>query len=192
MTPAMAVLVATRRKLVSHTPPSAADASVTGWFHCDAPSDAHGPPSEGQDRTASAATHALGNTTSAVTVRPAATGADNSRCANHPHGSHSAPSPAANTASSGPMLVASQYWVVSTNPAAPHHARTAAAPASVRPAPPTAAAPRRTRPATTTMEREKRARVARRRPPPAPNQRSARPCRPECRSGSLTATQRAH
>src|SRR6202012_2995743 len=86
-----------------------------------------GPPSEGQDRTASATTHPLGNTTSALTVRPAEAGADNSRCANHPHGTHSAPSPTANTASSGPMLGTSQYWVVSTNPPAPHHARTAAA-----------------------------------------------------------------
>src|SRR6516225_1868795 len=119
-----AVLAATRRKLVSHTPPKDADASVTGWLDCDAPSDAHGPPSQGQDRTTSAATHALGNTTRAATVRPTPTGADSSRCANHPHGSHSAPNPMASNTSSGPTLVASQYCVDSTNPATPHHART--------------------------------------------------------------------
>jgi hypothetical protein len=119
-------LAATRRKLVSHTPPNDADASVTGWLACDAPSDAHGPPSPGQDRTTSAATHALGNTTMAATVRPVPTGADNNRCANHPHGSQSAPNPMANTTSSGPMLVTSQYWVASTNPATPQQARTEA------------------------------------------------------------------
>src|SRR5262249_45429113 len=61
--PTRAVLTATTRKLVSQTPPNDADASVTGWADCDAPSDAHEPPSDGQDRTTSAATHALGNTT---------------------------------------------------------------------------------------------------------------------------------
>jgi hypothetical protein len=121
---AIAVLTATTSQLVSHTPPKDADASVTGWFHCDAPSDAHGPPNEGQDRTTSATTHALGNTTMAATVRPMVTGADNSRCVSHPHGSHSAPSPMANTASIGPTLFTNQYWVVNTNPPAPQTART--------------------------------------------------------------------
>lgn len=121
----MAVLVATRRKLVSHTPPSDADASVTGWLHCDAPSNAHGPPSDCQDRTASAATHALGTTTRAAPTRHVVTGTDNSRCANHPAGSHSTPRPAANSTSIGPALVTSQYWVASTNPPIPVHARSA-------------------------------------------------------------------
>ena len=76
---------------------------MTGWLDCDAPSDAHEPPSAGQDRTTSAATHALGNTTTAAAVRPIPAGADNNRCANHPHGSHSAAKPAASTTSNGPM-----------------------------------------------------------------------------------------
>ena len=98
-----AVLTATSRKLVSHTPPRDADASVTGWLACEAPSGAQHPPSGGHDRTTSAATQALGNTTAAAPVRPVVTGAANSQCANQPHGSHSAPSPMANTGSSGPM-----------------------------------------------------------------------------------------
>ncbi|GFG68057.1 hypothetical protein MKUB_55470 [Mycobacterium kubicae] len=117
---AMAVLTAATRKLVNHTPPKAEEASVGGEFHCDIPNGAHGPPNAGKERTTSAATHALGSTSKAVTEGP-----DKSRCALHPHGSHSAPNPAAITISSGPMLVVSQYWVVSTNPVRPHHARTA-------------------------------------------------------------------
>ena len=90
--PAIAALTATITKLVSHTPPSEAEANIAGWFHCDAPSNAHGPPRLGHDRTASASTHALGNTTTAASVRRIVTGADSSRCAAHPHGSHNAPS----------------------------------------------------------------------------------------------------
>lgn len=160
----MAVLVATRRKLVSHTPPSDADASVTGWLHCDAPSNAHGPPSDCQDRTASAATHALGTTTRAAPTRHVVTGTDNSRCANHPAGSHSTPRPAANSTSIGPALVTSQYWVASTNPPIPVHARSAPPTTSARPAPLTAVGPSRTRPATTKTARERPARVTRRTP----------------------------
>jgi hypothetical protein len=120
-------LHAATRKLVNHAPPSDADASVTGCAACDAPSGAHEPPSGGQDRTTSAETHALGNTATAATVRPGPTGPDNKRCASHPHGSHSAPTPMANSTSSGPTLVTSQYWVASTNPAAPHQPRAAPA-----------------------------------------------------------------
>src|ERR1700737_1937201 len=124
ITTAIAVFAATIRKLVSHTPPSEAEASVAGWFHCDAPSNAHGPPRLCQDRTASAITHALGNTITAASVRRGVTGPDSTGCPAHPHGSHTAPSPAASTISSGPMLGSSQYWVVSTYPPRPHHART--------------------------------------------------------------------
>src|ERR1700694_2628562 len=126
ITTAIAVFAATIRKLVSHTPPSEAEASVAGWFHCDAPSNAHGPPRLGQDRTASAITHALGNTTTAARLPWAVIGTDSSRCAAHPQGSHNAPSPMASATSSGPALGSSQYWVASTYPAIPHHARTAA------------------------------------------------------------------
>src|SRR6187399_1845347 len=62
ITTAIAVFDAAITKLVSQTPPSEAEASVAGWFHCDAPSKVHGPPRFGNDRTASAVTQALGNT----------------------------------------------------------------------------------------------------------------------------------
>lgn len=68
---ATAVFTAATRKLVNATPPSAADANVIGAFHCDNPSGAHGPPNAGKDRTASAATHALGNTGTAAKDGPA-------------------------------------------------------------------------------------------------------------------------
>ena len=92
---AIAVLAAAMRKLVSHTPPSEAEAKLTGWLHCEAPSKAQGPPRLCQERTASASTHVLGNTTTAAAVRPAVAGADSSRCAAQPHGTHNAPSIAA-------------------------------------------------------------------------------------------------
>src|SRR6202165_5562870 len=123
ITTAIAVFAATIRKLVSNTPRVWPGASVTGWFHCDAPSNAHGPPRLGQDRTASAITHALGNTTTAARLPWALIGTDSSRCAAHPQGSHNAPSPMASATSSGPALGSSQYWVASTYPAIPHHAR---------------------------------------------------------------------
>ena len=97
---------------------------MAGWFHCDPPSNAHGPPRLCQDRTASAITQALGNTVTAANMRPVVTGPDNSRCVAHPHGTHNAPMPAAITASSGPVAGSSQYCVDSTNPARPNHART--------------------------------------------------------------------
>src|SRR6185295_15546775 len=68
ITIAMAVFDPAIRKLVSQTPPSEAEASAAGWFHCDAPSNAHGPPRLGNDRTASAVTQALGNTSTAASV----------------------------------------------------------------------------------------------------------------------------
>ena len=108
ITSAIALFDAAITKLVSHTPPSEAEASVAGWFHCDAPSNAHGPPRLGNDRTASAITQALGNTTTA------AIGPPTSRYAANPHGSHNAPSPIASTTSSGPELGSSQYWVANT------------------------------------------------------------------------------
>jgi hypothetical protein len=55
------VFAPTIRKLVSPTPPSEAEANVAGWFHCDAPSNAHGPPRLDQARTPSATTQALGS-----------------------------------------------------------------------------------------------------------------------------------
>src|SRR3984893_9125392 len=124
ITPAIAVFAATSRKVVSQTPPSEAEASVAGRFHSAAPSKAQGPPRLCQDRIASAITHALGNTITAASVRRVVTGADSSRCAAHPHGSQNAPSKAAITISSRPALGSSQYCVVSTYPARPHHART--------------------------------------------------------------------
>src|ERR1700757_2965553 len=69
-------------------------------------------------------THALGNTTTAATVRPVVSGFDSSLCAAQPHGSHSAPRSAAIPRRTGPALGISQYWVARTNPASPHQART--------------------------------------------------------------------
>jgi hypothetical protein len=83
---------------------------VVGWFHCDAPSDAHGPPRLGQDRTASANTQALGNTATAAKALQDVMGSRRRRYAAKPHGSHNTPSPMASTISSGPALGASQYW----------------------------------------------------------------------------------
>ena len=76
------------------TPPSEADARVAGWFHCDAPRTAHGPPSRSHDRTVSARTHKLGITAMAVNTRPEVTSPASRRCATQPKGSHNAPSPA--------------------------------------------------------------------------------------------------
>src|ERR1700741_4169887 len=45
ITPTVAVFTATSRKLVSHTPPSEADANVAGWFPWEEP---RGPPRAGQ------------------------------------------------------------------------------------------------------------------------------------------------
>lgn len=96
-----AVLTATTRKLTSQTPPSEADASVAGWFHCDAPSTAHGPPSRSHDRTASARTQSDGRTaTAASEPRPVSSPASR-RCAAQPNGNHNAPRPAASTNSRG-------------------------------------------------------------------------------------------
>ena len=76
-----------------------------------------------EDRTASASTHALGNTATAASVPRSVIESRQQRCAAHPHGTHNAPSAAASTASRGPALGSSQYCVTSTYPASPHHAR---------------------------------------------------------------------
>ena len=100
-----------------------------GWFHCDAPSNAHGPPRLCHDRAASATTHRLGNTTMAASDRwSVVTGVRSSRCTAQPHGTHSAPIRAAMPASRGPALGSSQYCVASTKPPRPHHARDTALP----------------------------------------------------------------
>jgi len=124
--PTIAVLAATSRKLVSHTPPSEAEAIVAGWFHWDAPSNAHGPPRLCQDRTASAITHALGNT---IHRGKCAAGCDRG-----PTAAGARPTPTATTtrpvrrpapsAADQCSAAASTGWSAHTRPD-PTHARTA-------------------------------------------------------------------
>src|SRR5664280_2053839 len=89
-----ATFATTTSALTSQTPPTAAGASITGCGHWLAPSNAHGPPSDAQERTASIATQPAGSTASAAAARRGLDRRVSTAAATAPHGAHSAPTAA--------------------------------------------------------------------------------------------------
>ncbi len=103
-----ATFATTTSALTSQTPPTAAGASITGCGHWLAPSNAHGPPSDAQERTASIATQPAGSTASAAAARRGLDRPVSTAAATAPHGAHSAPTAATTGTRNTPTLGNSQ------------------------------------------------------------------------------------
>ena len=108
MASTIATFASTSAKLISHTPPTAANASTAGCCHWLTPNTAHGPPSACQDRSHSVSSQQLGTTTSAASARGQLSGGRSSVHAATPNGTHSTPTTAPTSSTAGPISGAIQ------------------------------------------------------------------------------------